>query len=218
MSTAGTPWPSQRSITVREPETKSIKKAIVTFYCYAVMICLFIISRRAVEKAPSMTSETWQTLFGRLLWESSEQRRKWCLRFVVSLHLSVVYVHPDCFSRLINQGRKCWFICSDGLQQAWEQTGSDWPIINPPINKHPQSSQAGRDGVYWKPGVVSRSSPPHLCWVNPTILPEVLCQFAHKSQRGVNSVSALHRLHLGRHHRSSLLSARGEEVKFTSIM
>lgn len=44
------------------------------------------------------------------------------------------------------------------------------------------------------------------------------CQFAHKSQHGVNSVSRLHRFLLGRHHRSSLLTARGEEVKLTSIM
>lgn len=73
MIPAGTPWSSQRSITVRELESKAIKKAIVTFYCYAVMMCLFIISRRAVEKAPSVTSETWQTLFGRLYSESALQ-------------------------------------------------------------------------------------------------------------------------------------------------
>lgn len=46
------------------------------------------------------------------------------LGFELSLHLPVVYVHPDCFSCLINRGRKWRFICSERLQQAWEQTGT----------------------------------------------------------------------------------------------
>lgn len=123
--------------------------------------------------------------------------------------------------------------CSLRLQQAWEQIGLLEPLE--PINKQPQSLQTNDSWCcFLKATCGFRPSSAHLSLVNPTILPKVLCQFTYKSQRNVNSVSLLHRFcpvpitapaegsmkrsdRVGRHDRSSLLTARGAEVKSPAL-
>lgn len=161
-----------------------------------------------------------------------------CLSIVwVFLHLPVVDVHADCSSRLIKDGRKQRFklFCPTA---AGLRVDRQWlvyhhpPPMEPlePINKQPRSFQT-HDGwcCLLRDRCGFRPSLSHLFMVNPTILPEVLCQFTHKSQRGANSVSLLHWFcpvpitapgegemkrpdQVGCHDRSFLLTARGEEV------
>lgn len=112
---------TQRSFPVMKAEWRAINQAMATFYCYIVMVYLFIISQRAVKNAPSVTWSHDSQLFVRLLYcswgllpppHAVKCTMEMCL-LATSVYPSFEFfsifllsMHTDCSSRLIKDGRK----------------------------------------------------------------------------------------------------------------